>query len=76
MYRWNWKYGFAGMVNGRRVEDLQLLVNVDVPFCAKYFSTVIYGIELGKEEVLILCYSTEPHISRNRTTIYVSADWG
>ena len=59
----------VGMVNGRRVEDFQLLVNVDDPFCAKHFITVIHGIGLGKDEVLILCYSTEPHIYRNITTI-------
>ena len=59
----------VGMVNRRRVENLQLLVIVDGPFCAKHFTTVIHGIGLVKDEVLILCYSTEPHIYRNITTI-------
>ena len=47
------------MVNGRGVEDLQLPLYVNVPFCAKHFSTVTRGIGVWKKEVLILCYRTE-----------------
>ena len=64
-----------GIVNGRRAEDLQLLVYVDYAFCAKHFSTVIHSIGLGKEEILIkiiMLFDGTTYIQKQNNTFCLS----
>ena len=59
------------------VEHLQLLLYVDVPFYLQtHFNIVIHGTVLGKEEVLILCYWTEPYIQKQNSLCLNEWGWG